>query len=100
MIKDYYPKHSDPRLTEDLRLLFDGLYELQGSAERAHARIGELQKPSAKSPSPGGPSSTKIGGLNVRGIPPTSGASVATLSKIPVLGYDATTGEITWFIPA
>ena len=101
---NYYPHHSDPRLTEDFRVAYDHIYalrdqlqsmnqQLQDTHQRladAHGKIRELQA---------GPSTTKIQGLNVRGIPPTSGAAVTNLSKIPVLTYDSTSGDITWVIP-
>jgi hypothetical protein len=89
----YYPQGHGPRLDEDLRLLYDHMYSQQDKA-----RTGKPSAPSAII-KPGGPSNTQIAGLNVRGIPPQSGASVTTLSKIPVLAYDIASGDITWVIP-
>lgn len=93
MTQRYYPQGHGPRLDEDLRLLYDHMYSQQdkGAAKPAEG------KPAAAAA--GGPSNTKIAGLNVRGIPPANGASVATLSKIPVLAYDSKSGDITWVIP-
>lgn len=93
MTQRYYPQGHPPRLNEDLRLLYDKVYALED-----RGRAGKPAEPS-KVVAAGGPSNTKVAGLNVRGIPPASGASVATLSKIPVLGYDVASGDITWFIP-
>ena len=89
----YYPQGHGQRLDEDFRLLYDHMY-----AQQDKARVVKPATPSAII-KPGGPSNTQIGGLNVRGIPPQSGASVTTLSKIPVLGYDMASGDISWFIP-
>lgn len=62
----------------------------------AHSKLATM---SAK-PDPGGPSTTKIAGLNVEGIPPVNGKAVTNLSGLPVLVWDKTTGQITWKIPA
>lgn len=96
MTQKYYPQGHGKRLDADLRQLFDHVYKLQDKAGAASAP--SPTKPST-APDAGSPSHTKIAGLNVRAIQPTNGASVATLSKIPVLGYDSKSGEITWFIP-
>jgi hypothetical protein len=94
MTERYYPQGHGKRLDEDLRLLYDKIYKME---DQTRAAKPAEEKPAA--PAAGGPSNTKIAGLNVRGIPPTSGASVATLSKIPVLTYDSKSGDITWVIP-
>ncbi len=91
----YYPNSHPPRLNEDLRLLYDHVYSLQ---DRMKAMQGENVPKATPHVAPGGPSSTKIAGLNVHASPPTQGNQVTTLSKTPMLGYNARTGEIEWFI--
>jgi hypothetical protein len=92
MTQRYYPQGHGPRLDEDLRLLYDHMYRTQGTS-------GKTTESKIVAPTAGGPSTTKLAGLNVRGIPPASGAPVTSLSAIPVLGYDIKSGDITWFIP-
>jgi hypothetical protein len=98
MTQRYYPNSHPPRLNEDLRLLYDGMYKMQDQLAKAHARIGELEKPAAKQPEPGGPSNTKITGIAVKGVPPGTGTSVTTMKGIPTLGYNSATGQIEWYI--
>lgn len=106
----YYPQQRDPRLNEDLRIAYDHIYTMQNHLSNlssqlqtahkglrdAHAKLDGM----ARKLEPGGPSSTKIAGLNVEGIPPASGKAVTNLSGLPVLTYDKATGQITWKIPA
>jgi len=97
MSQRYYPQHKDARLTEDFRVAYDHIYQIQDQLAGMKATPAKAAAPAAN---PGGPSTTKIAGLNVHATPPMSGTSVATLSKIPTLGYNSKTGEIEWFIPA
>lgn len=106
----YYPQQRDPRLNEDLRIAYDHIYTMQGHLSTLSSQLQEAHKglkdahsklnAMAAKPDPGGPSSTKIAGLNVEGIPPASGKAVTNLSGLPVLTYDKATGQITWKIPA
>jgi hypothetical protein len=81
----YYPsKQKTGDLHDDFRLLFDHVYKLQDrmaamtKAQGAAAPAGEDQ---------GGPSTTKIAGLYVKGVVPQNGQK---------LTYNATTGQIEW----
>jgi hypothetical protein len=74
MSQRYYPQHKDLRLNEDLRLLYDHMYQSQNKEENA-AKVTPAAK-SGKTESPGGgPSNTKLTGLAVKGTPPAHGAS-------------------------
>jgi len=74
----YYPspKKTGP-LHDDFRLLFDHVYRQQDQIAELHGKMkddpkhGGGREPSA----PGGPSSTKLTGLYVKGTPPVHGAS-------------------------
>jgi len=95
----YYPKHSDEQLNQDFRLLYDHMYQSQARMKELEGKIAATPKAPA-APTSGSASHTKIAGLNVRGIPPSQGKPLTNLAGIPTLGYDAASGEITWFIPA
>lgn len=86
----YYPSPSKTgALNDDFRLLFNHVYALQDSLAEAKGRIADMEK-SHKSLSDqvaAGPSTTKIQGLNVKGVPPTNGQ---------VLTYNSATGDIEW----
>lgn len=104
----YYPQQKDPRLNEDLRIAYDHIYTMQGhlsdlssqlqeahnGLRKAHARLDEM----SRKPDPGGPSSTKIAGLNVKGVEPVNGAnSVSTFTGTSLLGYNEKSGQIEWY---
>lgn len=78
----YFPQQKDPRLNEDLRLVYQMAYDAHDRADQLHSQLqdahrklaeahGKLNAMAAK-PDPGGPSSTKIGGIFVKGVPPPS----------------------------
>lgn len=106
----YYPQQKDRRLNEDLRIAYDHIYGMQdqlsqmGSRlEDAHVKLADAHSKlngMAAKPDPGGPSSTKIAGLNVKGVQPTNGNQVTNLSGKPVLAYNVESGQIEWYIPA
>ena len=90
----YYPSEHPHRLNEDLRLLYDHVYQLQDQLAAAQAGKGVVTtggKETTAKPTPqrdpGGPSTTKIAGLNVIGIPP---------KHQQVLMYNAESGQIEW----
>lgn len=95
----YYPNSHPPRLNEDFKVAFDHIYELQ-------RQIADLKKSQSAAPPPappastgaGGPSTSMLNGLRVKAIPPTSGNAVTTLSQIPVLGYNSTSGQWETYI--
>lgn len=104
----YYPQQKNPRLNEDLRLVYQMAYDahdragqLESQLKDAHAKLADAHNKIAKLSSksdPGGPSTTKIAGLNVKGTEPTSGAnSITSFSGVPVLGYNPATGQIEWY---
>lgn len=93
----YYPQQQDPRLNEDLTRAYQLAYSAHDQANQLHGQLQDAHKKLAEAhakldaiearPEPGGPSNTKIGGLNVIGIPPADGQ---------VLTYNAATGQIEW----
>lgn len=104
----YYPQQKDPRLNEDLRIAYDHIYTMQGHLSRlsmqlqeahqglkdAHAKLDGM----AAKPDPGGPSSTRIAGLYVKGVEPVNGAnSVSTFTGTSLLGYNEKSGQIEWY---
>lgn len=99
----YYPNAHPKPLNDDLRILFDHVYSLQDqlAGERSGKGVvttGAGGVSSARKADPGGPSTTKIAGLNVKAVPPQQGNQVASLSKLPVLAYNPATGQVEWFI--
>lgn len=103
----YYPNSHPQQLNDDLRILYDHVYQLQDQLATSRSEMPQAGKgvvttgaggtKRATLPE-GGPSSTKIGGLNVKAVPPQQGRQVASLSGIPVLGYSEDTGEVEWHI--
>ncbi len=93
----YYPQQKDPRLNEDLRLVYQMAYDAHDRADQLHSQLREAHKKLDEAhsklatmqarPEPGGPSTTKIAGLYVIGQPP---------SDADRLTYDASSGQIVW----
>lgn len=104
----YFPQQKDPRLNEDLRLVYQMAYDAHDRADQLHSQLQDARSKladahakldgMAKKPDPGGPSSTKITGIAVKAAPPSQGNSVANLAGIPVLGYNAATGQFEFYI--
>lgn len=83
----YYPSKAKTKdLHDDFRLLFSHVYKLQRQVADLHGKLAATQPPSSQS-NLGGPSTTKIAGLNVHATPPQNGQK---------LTYNAATGEIEW----
>lgn len=86
----YYPsKQKTGPLHDDFRQLFDHVYRLQAHNEEMKGRLDELEnghKGLAQQVA-GGPSTTKIAGLYVKGTVPADGQ---------VLKYSAKSGQIEW----
>ncbi len=104
----YYPQQKDPRLNEDLRIAYDHIYAMQdrlgalsGQLQEAHRSLKDAHSKLAAmstKPDPGGPSSTRIAGLYVKGTEPVNGAnSISSFTGVPVLGYNPKTGQIEWY---
>jgi len=86
----YYPSPTKTGpLHDDFRLLFDHVYKLQDQLRDSHSKMAALQSKhdTLKQQVDNGPSTTKIQGLNVKGVPPTNGQK---------LTYNAATGDIEW----
>lgn len=106
----YYPSPEKAgALHDDMRLLFDNMYTLLDDRKSVRSELANLRKggagaaagagaqASTQAPT-NGPSTTKILGLSVKAVPPAQGNQVTTLSGVPVLGYNAATGEYEHFI--
>jgi hypothetical protein len=86
----YYPsKQKTGPLHDDFRVLFDHVYRMQddlaktkGQLADMTAKHGQLAQQVAN-----GPSTTKIAGLNVKGVQPVNGQK---------LTYVAASGDIEW----
>jgi len=99
----HYPsKFKTGDLHDDFRILYDHVYKMQDDLTAANSRMADMEsKHSAlASQVAGGPSSTKIAGLNVKGTEPQNGRAVTSLSGVPVLAYNAASGEIEFTIPS
>jgi hypothetical protein len=90
-VGNYYPQNKDPRLNEDLRLLFDAVYSIK---DRIKGLKGTEVKPketkgsgSSERSEQGTPSHTTINGLYVKATPP---------ADQQVLTYVADQGDIEW----
>lgn len=86
----YYPSPTKTGpLHDDFRLLFDHVYSLQNELQSTKGQLADMtSKHAALSQQvANGPSTTKIAGLNVIGVPPTNGQQ---------LTYNAATGQIEW----
>jgi hypothetical protein len=99
----HYPsKFKTGDLHDDFRILYDHVYKLQDQMAAAEGRMADMESKhgALASQVAGGPSSTKIAGLNVKGTEPQNGRAVASLSGVPVLAYNAASGEIEFTIPS
>jgi hypothetical protein len=87
----YYPSPAKTgALHDDFRKLFDGLYATQDRLKSTESQLTAMTAKHdalAKQVTAGGPSSTKIAGLNVHAAPPNDADR---------LTYSAATGEIVW----
>jgi hypothetical protein len=86
----YYPSPTKTgALHEDFRKLFDHVYSLQDQLTAAHGKLAEMESRHGKLSQQvaNGPSTTKIQGLPIKGVPPMNGQA---------LKWNAATGEIEW----
>lgn len=85
----WYPHFDDHATHEAFRVAFDHLYALHDQVQAVHSQLkgttptGDGAKPA----SAGGPSTTKIAGFRVHGVPPTNGQK---------LTFNSATQEIEW----
>ena len=99
----YYPSaFKVPELHQDLRILFDHMYDQQDRNKASDARMAgmEAQHGQLAEKVANGPSNTKIAGLNVKGMLPSKGTAVSNLGGLPTQCYNASSGEIEWYIPS
>lgn len=97
----YPPRQKTGPLDDEWRQLYSHMYASRKQIEDLQTQMSFLQKSHGKlqrQVAAGGPSSTKIAGLNVIGTPPQSGNKVSSLSGVPVLGYNSSTGQFEYFI--
>src|ERR1039458_6660855 len=86
----YYPsKFKTGEMDNEWRALYDHMYAQQRKNTDLEGQLAELQKSHGTLQGKGanGPSTTKIQGLNVKGVAPKDGQT---------LKYVAATGEIEW----
>jgi hypothetical protein len=86
----YYPsKFKTGELHEDFRRLYDHMYAQQRRNAELESQLAEMTDKHAKLSAQvaGGPSTTKIAGLYVKGVQPTNGQQ---------LTYNSSTGQIEW----
>lgn len=80
----WYPHFDDHPTREAFRVAFDHIYALH---DKMQAETAGGSEKATKEPDPGGPSTTKIGGLYVTATPPANGQK---------LTYNSATGQIEW----
>ena len=86
----YYPsKFKTGEMDNEWRALYDHMYAQQRKNTDLEGQLAELQKShgNLKEKVANGPSTTKIGGLNVHAATPKNGQA---------LKYNSATGEIEW----
>jgi hypothetical protein len=72
-VNRFYPERSNyqsDQQFQEVRNLYDMVYQMHDTMTP-----GKPDPPSSASSNPGGPSTTKIGGLYVEGVPPSHGAA-------------------------
>ena len=96
-VKKWYPSTADfpdPKQHEAIRQILDLVYSQQGqidASQEEHGKTAAALKSHdsriKKTEEAGGPTTTKITGLRVKGVPPKDGQS---------LKYSAASGDIEW----